>query len=260
MSRNEIASIEVCRVPLKWRNFRKVYDVYPINPRWLATGVGARRLSLAIPEAFDKKLKRSELFSRVYRRDLSPVMDNQLAERMEQEIRSALASADRDLQQHPPLVEFRARQLVRLTRLLPLAMSMLKHPDFVNASIELVQLLVGMAQDQGRHATKEEVGCTYEAFLAIAERLPLGVTAEADRTRIWLTDTETSDLLAGNVKAQLPSLLEQLRKATAEPGKKTALAKFLRAPLASVSRWLSEKREPGGETVLQMQAWLKRPK
>ncbi len=61
------------------------------------------------------------------------------------------------------------------------------------------------------------------------------------------------------VKPQLPSLLDQLRKATAEPGMKTALAKFLGAPLASVSRWLSEDREPGGEIVLQMQAWLKLP-
>lgn len=81
-----------------------------------------------------------------------------------------------------------------------------------------------------------------------------------------LTNTETSDLIAGNVNAQLPSLLKQLREATAEPGQKTALAKFLAkvsgrpVPLASVSRWLSGEREPGGETVLQMQAWLKRPK
>lgn len=62
------------------------------------------------------------------------------------------------------------------------------------------------------------------------------------------------------VKAQLPSLLEELRKATAQPGKKTELAKFLHARLESVSRWLAGKREPGGETVLKMQAWLKRPK
>ena len=72
-----------------------------------------------------------------------------------------------------------------------------------------------------------------------------------------LTDTESSNIVSP-VKAQLPSLLEQLKKATAEPGMKTELAKFLGAPLASISRWLSGEREPGGEIVLQMQAWLKR--
>lgn len=73
-----------------------------------------------------------------------------------------------------------------------------------------------------------------------------------------LTNAESSINFAP-VKAQLPNLLEELKHATAAPGKKTELAKFLGAPLASVSRWLSGEREPGGETVLKMQAWLKRP-
>lgn len=73
-----------------------------------------------------------------------------------------------------------------------------------------------------------------------------------------LTHTESS-VIDASVKAQLPNLLEELKHATAAPGKKTELAKFLGAPLASVSRWLSGEREPGGETVLKMQAWLKRP-
>jgi len=58
------------------------------------------------------------------------------------------------------------------------------------------------------------------------------------------------------VKAQLPGLLERLKKATAEAGKKTALAEFLKVPLASVSRWLSGEREPGGEVTLQLLKWV----
>jgi hypothetical protein len=70
-----------------------------------------------------------------------------------------------------------------------------------------------------------------------------------------LTESETAPKHGGDVKAQLPELLERLKKATAQPGKKTALAKFLKAPLASVSRWLSGEREPGGEVTLKLLRW-----
>lgn len=80
---------------------------------------------------------------------------------------------------------------------------------------------------------------------------------------IILTEAETSSKDVP-VKAQLPSLLERLRKATAATGKKTELAEFLRrvtranVPLASVSRWLSGEREPGGEIALQLDEWATR--
>jgi transcriptional regulator with XRE-family HTH domain len=66
------------------------------------------------------------------------------------------------------------------------------------------------------------------------------------------------------VKAQLPSLLERLNRATKETGKMSALANFLgqavghRVPLASVSRWLAGKREPGGQITLLMLHWVER--
>ncbi len=75
-----------------------------------------------------------------------------------------------------------------------------------------------------------------------------------------LTETETLPSVA-EVKSQLPSLLERLKKATAKKGKKSELAEFLQrvtkenVPLASVSRWLSGEREPGGEVALQMDVW-----
>ena len=75
-----------------------------------------------------------------------------------------------------------------------------------------------------------------------------------------LTNAESSLSSAGTMKSQMPSLLERLRKATAAPGKKTELAEALRpkVPLASVSRWLSGEREPGGEVTLQLLHWVDR--
>jgi transcriptional regulator with XRE-family HTH domain len=59
------------------------------------------------------------------------------------------------------------------------------------------------------------------------------------------------------VKSQLKNLLADANRLTEEPGKKSELADFLGAPLASVSRWLSGKREPGGEITLQLLRWVK---
>lgn len=85
-------------------------------------------------------------------------------------------------------------------------------------------------------------------------------TTERPKEETGLTDSETSSKSVA-VKAQLPELLERLKKATAQPGQKTALANFLskqsgpKIPLASVSRWLSGEREPGGEVTLKMIRW-----
>jgi transcriptional regulator with XRE-family HTH domain len=58
------------------------------------------------------------------------------------------------------------------------------------------------------------------------------------------------------VKAPLENLLRRANRLTQEPGKKSELARFLNVPLASLSRWLSGKREPGGEATLQLLHWV----
>ena len=58
------------------------------------------------------------------------------------------------------------------------------------------------------------------------------------------------------VKLQLENLLARAEALTQEAGSKSALADLLGAPLASVSRWLSGDREPGGETTLRLLQWV----
>ena len=60
-------------------------------------------------------------------------------------------------------------------------------------------------------------------------------------------------------KAQLPGLMEKVKKRTEKQGAKSALAKFLGVPLASLSRWLSGEREPGGEMTLRLLHWAEPP-
>jgi DNA-binding transcriptional regulator YiaG len=58
------------------------------------------------------------------------------------------------------------------------------------------------------------------------------------------------------VKPKLPSLLERLKSATSQRGKKTELAGFLGVSLVQVSQWLTGDREPGGETTLRLLHWV----
>jgi len=79
--------------------------------------------------------------------------------------------------------------------------------------------------------------------------------ASSQYQNIMLTDTASSAKVEP-VKSQLDNLLGGLDRLIKEPGKKTDLAGFLGAPLASVSRWLSGKREPGREITLKMLRWV----
>jgi hypothetical protein len=78
------------------------------------------------------------------------------------------------------------------------------------------------------------------------------------RKRLLLTNVDES-VKTAPVKSQLRDLLADLNQLTKESGKKTELAAFLGAPLASVSRWLSGEREPGGEIALLLRRWADDP-
>jgi transcriptional regulator with XRE-family HTH domain len=79
--------------------------------------------------------------------------------------------------------------------------------------------------------------------------------AEKQNANNVLTEAATSAKLLP-VKSQLDILLAKFDRLVKQPGKKTKLADFLGAPLASVSRWLSGKREPGREITLNMLRWV----
>jgi len=77
-----------------------------------------------------------------------------------------------------------------------------------------------------------------------------------------LTDKATSGSSDG-VNGEWLKLKKQIQQATADTGKKTALAKFLRVDLTQLSKWLTDSdsaREPGAGYTLRMQAWVNRQK
>jgi len=94
-------------------------------------------------------------------------------------------------------------------------------------------------------------------MVAAFEQENAGREAAEIRERKMLTETASSAKLAP-VKSQLDNLLSRFNRLIKEPGNKTELADYLGASLASVSRWVSGKREPGGQTQLKMLHWVER--
>jgi len=88
------------------------------------------------------------------------------------------------------------------------------------------------------------------------EAKPYAPPAVCENTSTSLLTEPLSTAKLAPVKSQLDNLLAGLDRLVKEPGSKTALAGFLGAPLASVSRWLSGKREPGREITLKMLRWV----
>jgi transcriptional regulator with XRE-family HTH domain len=71
-----------------------------------------------------------------------------------------------------------------------------------------------------------------------------------------LTDVTVTDNVSP-VKSTMLNLLERLNKATSQRGMKSKLAKLMGVPLSNVSQWLSGAREPGGETTLRLLNWVR---
>jgi hypothetical protein len=70
-----------------------------------------------------------------------------------------------------------------------------------------------------------------------------------------LTHAAISEIVP-DVKSVMRDLRKRLAKVAQPRGKKAELARFLGAPLSSVSRWLSGLQEPGGETTLRLLQWV----
>ena len=70
-----------------------------------------------------------------------------------------------------------------------------------------------------------------------------------------LTDVTVTDNVSP-VKSTMANLLDRLNKATSQRGMKSKLAKVMGVPLSNVSQWLSGEREPGGETTLRLLQWV----
>jgi transcriptional regulator with XRE-family HTH domain len=217
-----IASIEAGRAPLRYEVFQAVSRRYQLSPYWLAEAIGSPKHGGAFDDTrLAKEVHPRALFSEVYDRFIGGGLKKAQVRSLEmwQKIKLGLSKWDAflELTMGDALVRERYGPIV------------------VEQAQAIESLLAKMRADLSFRQ-------------AVRSKLP-------KQENKLLTETESAAKFPP-VKLQLKNLRTELNRLTEESGKKTELAGFLGAPLASVSRWLSGEREPGGETTLKMLRWV----
>jgi hypothetical protein len=259
-----IARIELGRTPIRYEVGRQLCLVHSINPNWLATGKEDVPWRWPLPRADELGVSPSALFSAVFDAHLQhnlqpgslpgPRFPKTLQEHIEelgQDIAIMLCSRD-----HSP------------TTLLAALVDVLKNPLPVpEINLAIARHLADWLNQKPADASGPNISMknrpTLHSLLAPGQLLyphfkhVLRLAAK-ESSKEGLTDSATS----GNLEAvnnQWPLLKRRLQKATAAPGSKSKLAKFLKVELSRVSQWLSDAssaREPGAEYALEMLHWV----
>jgi len=233
-----IENYERGRVPLPYRIVSAIYERWPFNLEWLATGVGGPDDATFINGNFAGKVHSGAYFSDVF--DQFIKTDLQYPKELPLALIQNLAAAGKldgfQIKASPipgritkPMV---ARLLAVMLNDLPprLYLKFYGH--------------MKVAADQFRLAHNDIISGSLNVGELIAKKGNLTNVPNI---------SNISDMKA---VPQLPGLIARLKKATQERGKKTQLAKFLGVPLPKVSEWLAGKYDPSGETALQMLRWL----
>ena len=246
---DQIVSIEYQRTRLSYQIAWKIREIFGLSLTWLSTGYGPPNERDLDPWPNPASIqKKSILLSEVM--ESLRFLDLNSPAHKEQE---KLWFKDRKNK-----APFRASRSILLSILKDNLLEWLAAiPE--NKTEELATEIIHIGQSfADKYAEKSDVKIAVRTSALI-----WGEMREEIRKRLLhktpenknLTNAATSDLLA-EVKPQLPNLRERLKRATSESGKMSALADFLKVPLASVSRWVAGKREPGGEITLKMLRWV----
>ncbi len=247
ISLNQLASIEYGRTPLRYDIAWKIRVLFGLSLEWMSVGemLPDSLNTDELPPPESTGLPVFALLSTVSDKIHGPTAQQSHSKR---KVRQTKVDAK----------ELRHREFISMV---------LKHQiddwvsrvpdgytaDFSDKFFQLAKTYLKALPEEPAHL----VNARFDALLwakmraDVTARLAAGGMA----LKIDLTNTATSSKLVG-VKPQLPSLRERLNRATKEIGMMSALADFLHVPLASVSRWLSGKREPGGEITLKMLRWV----
>lgn len=252
ITRDQLASIEYGRTPLRYDIAWRIRYVFGISIDWLWGGDSQPddlsaddKLPAPSPPGIGENTLLTEVFNKLY--GLTP----------EDNIPPRIKKPNRKTPKIDP-DEIAHRSMMRLLVELELDLQLPRIPDghvkdFSDKLVELMRLYVKQLPTE----PDELIEAREQALLW--ERIRSQIARHATSLKYGkdfnLTETE-SDNKTGAVKELLPTLRARLNKLTESAGKKTELAEFLGAPLASVSRWLSGNREPGGEVALKMLHWV----
>jgi hypothetical protein len=234
LTRNMVAAIETACTPVSYRVGRTVCNAFNICQRWLVEGAEPLRGNVKIEPEIETGISPRCLFSKAY--------DDWIGSRVLSALRDAWGGSigQSVYQKAGGTSQEAAAHYAGLLQMI----------WFEKLSIEEQQKLYGWLSSGAAMFRQQLDSGGPNAARDMASTME-GINKEIN----MLTQPSTRARLVP-VKSQLDNLLAGLDRLIKEPRKKTELAHYLGAPLASVSRWLSGKREPGREITLKMFRWV----
>lgn len=248
ISRERLANFETGRTPLSVRTALEICDAYVISEKWLATGAGLKRQYMdLLHDPVVKSLQDEDDFHGAFRKTLGIRYEELLAE-------------------NPNTVRFTPNgdNPTADTNLIDCFLSIWRAwlpcgPK--NAG--LIQSIIELGNDYCANPDNSTSPLSEDQILRILaeEGLPVGDARflaahrlASSATKMLLTDTSSSEKM-GTVKP-LKSLLARANRLTKMRGRKIELGNALGVAPETVSRYLSGKIEPGGETTLRLLQWV----
>jgi transcriptional regulator with XRE-family HTH domain len=238
---HQLVNIEYKRAPLRLKVAKFLCEKFDISQRWLALGILPIHPRYEVSMDYAVKANKDHVFSSYFDEYLDYLtgrIEKAVIEKIgEDNFRNGrfddAAFADTAILSDPPGI---AMSLF-VKKLVALRLNTL--PDVLQ--IEYASELLQVSREFQRKHSKQLAGT--------------GTTAAKENPKKPV-DNLTLSAKSEDVKHSMSKLLERLKKATAEHGQKTVLAKHLGVPPVSVSQWLSGVKEPGGETTLKLLNWV----
>lgn len=234
-NRDQVASVEYGRNPLRYWQADRACEKLDVCQQWLASGAGPVKGYVQIPPEMGLEIKPRELFSSAWFRRVGHLVKKRVAEA---EAANRLFAQDSNAARKVFENRLYYLEMIAKAKIPP------EHYDDYFSRLASATSAFIVSMRQGRIAQKAPAGRPDEQATA------------KDSEKSALQNVSVSDKYS-DVRPLWPEFRDgRLKKAAGQRGRKSALAKFLKVPLSSVSQWLSGDREPGGETTLRMLYWV----
>lgn len=223
VSRNQIANIEACRVPLRYYLGDRFCRKLNLSSLWLAQGATPRGPYTEVFGAFDSYLPAGNAL-------FSDVVSGYLADHLY--LKKELADAAHLSGSVGGKLEAYENLGCKIIRQSLVSVDPADYAIF----LEELRALVRRFQDR---------------FVAP----PFPVNLKKDQLS-FVDNVSVDDNIENMAYKTMPTFIKLLNRATAQRGMKSQLARFMKVPLSTVSQWLSGEREPSGEATLRLLNWV----
>lgn len=268
ITRNQLASIECGRTPLRYEVAWAVWQRFNISLKWLESGEGFAddflNDNLPLPNATG--LTKRALLSKVIEKISKNKGENGAGSQSKDMARGGdwpetqaqlfnLVMSTLEGQEKFTGKEDIANRLFLESQLKKLIENWIARVpighayDFTNELVAFAEKFIrGLRPDAHGDADSRGERIMWERIRAATEKRNFAEKA--------LTETSLKSKSDGVMKSEIQRLIDRVKHKASKPGAKAALAKELGVDPARISEWLSGYKEPGGDYTLKLLRWV----